>query len=164
MLDEAYWLNRLIFEGGMGTVYEAIHMRLRKRVAVKVMVSELAETAEGLARFRREVEVTSQLSHPHVIQLLDFGTTPAGPPYLVMEYLDGEDLEHRLKRVGRLSLPAAVDVFRQVASALTVIHGKGSCTAISSRPTCSCCRSRPGKTSSRWSTSASRRSQRPRPS
>ena len=125
VLDEAYWLNRLIFEGGMGTVYEAIHMRLRKRVAVKVMVSELAETAEGLARFRREVEVTSQLAHPHVIQLLDFGTTPAGQPYLVMEYLEGEDLEHRLKRVGRLSLSDALDVFRQVASALTVIHGKG---------------------------------------
>jgi serine/threonine protein kinase len=125
VLDDAYFLNRLIFEGGMGTVYEAVHMRLRKRVAVKVMVSELAANPEGLARFRREVEVTSQLSHPHVIQLLDFGTTPAGQPYLVMEYLDGEDLEHRLGRVGRLSLAAAVDIVRQVASALAVIHAKG---------------------------------------
>ena len=125
VLDEAYWLNRLIFEGGMGTVYEAVHMRLRKRVAVKVMVSELAESPEALARFRREVEVTSQLSHPHVIQLLDFGRTPAGHPYLVMEYLEGEDLEQRLARVGRLPLSAAVDIVRQVASALALIHAKG---------------------------------------
>jgi serine/threonine protein kinase len=125
VLDEAYWLNRLIFEGGMGTVYEAVHMRLRKRVAVKVMVAELAESPEALARFRREVEVTSQLSHPHVIQLLDFGRTPAGHPYLVMEYLEGEDLEQRLSRVGRLPLSAAVDIVRQVASALAVIHAKG---------------------------------------
>jgi serine/threonine protein kinase len=125
VLDDAYWLNRLICEGGMGTVYEGVHMRLRKRIAVKVMMSELAESTEALARFRREVEVTSQLAHPHVIALLDFGTTPAGHPYLVMEYLEGEDLEQRLTRVGRLSLPATVDVVRQVTSALALIHGKG---------------------------------------
>jgi serine/threonine protein kinase len=125
VLDDAYFLNRLIFEGGMGTVYEGVHMRLRKKVAVKVMVTELAESTEGLARFRREVEVTSQLAHPNVIQLLDFGSTPAGQPYLVMEYLEGEDLEHRLGRVGRLPLAAAVDVVRQIASALAVIHAKG---------------------------------------
>jgi serine/threonine protein kinase len=124
-LDEAYLLTRLIVEGGMGTVFEAIQLRLQKRVAVKVMVSELAANAEALARFRREVEVTSQLAHPHVIQLLDFGVAPTGQPYLVMEYLDGEDLSQRLARVGRLPLPAAVDILRQISSALAVIHAKG---------------------------------------
>ena len=104
VLDGAYRLTRLIFEGAMGTVYEAIQLRLHKRVALKVMVPDLAENPEALARFRREVEVTCQLAHPHVIQLLDFGTTPSGQPYLVMEYLHGEDLEHRL-RPGRT--PAA---------------------------------------------------------
>jgi serine/threonine-protein kinase len=124
-LDEAYLLTHLISEGGMGTVFEAIQLHLRKRVAVKIMVPELAANPEALARFRREVEVTSQLAHPHVIQLLDFGTAPTGQPYLVMEYLDGEDLSQRLARVGRLPLAAAVDVIRQIASALAVIHAKG---------------------------------------
>jgi eukaryotic-like serine/threonine-protein kinase len=124
-LDEAYMLTRLIAEGGMGTVFEALHLRLRKRVAVKVMVPELAANAEALGRFRREVEVTSQLAHPHVIQLVDFGVAPTGQPYLVMEYLDGEDLARRLARVGRLALPAALDIIRQLSSALATIHGKG---------------------------------------
>jgi eukaryotic-like serine/threonine-protein kinase len=124
-LDEAYLLTRVIAEGGMGTVFEAIHLRLQKRVAVKVIISDLASDPEALARFRREVEVTSQLAHPHVIHLLDFGTAPTGAPYLVMEYLDGEDLAQRLARVGRLDLAASVDVIRQLASALAVIHGKG---------------------------------------
>jgi serine/threonine-protein kinase len=125
ILDGAYKLTRLISEGGMGTVYEAVQMRLGRRVAVKIMAPELAENAEALARFRREVEVTSQLSHPHVIQLLDFGTAPTGQPYLVMEYLEGEDLEQRLARVGRLPVPGAVDVIKQVAAALTAIHARG---------------------------------------
>jgi serine/threonine protein kinase len=125
VLDGAYQLTRLIFEGGMGTVYEAVQLHLHKRVAVKVMVPELAENPEALGRFRREVEITSQLSHPHVIQLLDFGATPTGQPYLVMEFLDGEDMEQRLRRVGRMPLGTAVDLVRQIGSALSVIHAKG---------------------------------------
>ncbi|HEY0708970.1 MAG TPA: serine/threonine-protein kinase [Polyangia bacterium] len=125
VLDGAYRLTRLIAEGGMGTVYEAVHLRLRKRVAVKVMVPELATDPEALARFRREVEVTSQLAHPHVIALLDFGVAPSGAPYLVMEYLDGEDLDQRLRRVQRLPLPAVSSIVSQTASALSTIHRQG---------------------------------------
>jgi serine/threonine-protein kinase len=125
VLDGAYRLDRVIFEGGMGTVYEGLQLRLNKRVAIKVMVPELAANAEALARFRREVEVTSQLAHPNVIQLLDFGAAPSGQPYLVMEYLEGEDLEHRLLRVKRLPLPAVVDIVKQAASALAATHAKG---------------------------------------
>jgi eukaryotic-like serine/threonine-protein kinase len=125
VLDGAYRLTRVICQGAMGTVFEAVQLRLQKRVALKVMVPDLAENAEALARFRREVEVTSQLAHPHVIQLLDYGTAPSGQPYLVMEYLQGEDLEVRLQRVGRLPLAAALDIVRQVASALALIHEQG---------------------------------------
>ena len=125
ILDDAYQLTRTIGEGGMGTVYEAVQLRLRKRVAVKVMVPELAQNPDALTRFRREVEITGQLEHPHVIQLLDHGTTDTGQPYLVMEYLQGEDLEQRLQRVGRLSLAATVDIVRPVASALAEIHAQG---------------------------------------
>jgi eukaryotic-like serine/threonine-protein kinase len=125
VLDDAYRLTRVICEGAMGTVYEAVQLRLKKRVALKVMVPELAENGEALARFNREVEVTCQLAHPHVIQLLDFGTTPGGQPYLVMEYLQGEDLEQRLSREGRLPLATTVEIVRQIAAALALIHAEG---------------------------------------
>jgi len=125
ILDGAYLLSRIIVEGGMGTVYEAVQMRLNRRVAIKVMAPELAANEEALARFRREVEVTSSLAHPNIVQLLDFGRTPNGRPYLVMEYLQGEDLEQRLGSVARLAVPATVRIVKQVASALAVTHATG---------------------------------------
>jgi serine/threonine protein kinase len=125
VLDGAYLLSRIIVEGGMGTVYEAMQLRLNRRVAIKVMAPELSANEEALARFRREVEVTSSLAHPNIVQLLDFGRTPTGRPYLVMEYLQGEDLEQRLDRVSRLGVPATVRIVKQVASALAVTHATG---------------------------------------
>src|SRR3954468_14999049 len=125
VLDGAYRLSRLVFEGGMGTVYEAVQVRLNRRVAIKIMAPELAANEEALARFLREVEVTSALAHPTIVQLLDFGRTPAGQPYLVMEYLQGEDLEQRLGRVARLSVTATVRIVKQVASALAITHAGG---------------------------------------
>jgi hypothetical protein len=125
VLGDAYRLNRLIGRGGMGAVFEATHLRLERRVAVKVMAHHLVLNHEALARFHREVRITSRLAHPHVVQVSDFGSTPAGEPYLVMEYLDGEDLEQRLGRVQRLSLPATVHVVSQIASALAATHAKG---------------------------------------
>ncbi|MDZ4694103.1 MAG: protein kinase [Deltaproteobacteria bacterium] len=124
-LDSLYRLDRTIGEGGMGTVYEATQLRLNKRVAVKVMARDLSANKEALARFRREAEITSQLGHPHIVQTLDFGTASEGEPYLVMEFLDGEDLEHRLRRVGKLPLERAAKIVRQVASALAATHAKG---------------------------------------
>ncbi len=125
VLEDAYRLTRLIGEGGMGSVYEATQLKLGKRVAVKLMARDLAANQEALARFRREAEVTSQLGHPHIVHLNDFGTAPSGEPYLVMECLDGEDLDHRIRRVGRLPLAAAVHIVKQVASALAATHAKG---------------------------------------
>ena len=125
VLGEAYRLTRLIGRGGMGAVYEGQHLRLSKRVAVKLMAPELAAHGEAMARFRREAEVTSQLGHPHIVQVFDFGVSKAGAPYLVMEYLEGEDLDQRLRRVGRFTLPAAAAIIKQVASALAATHGKG---------------------------------------
>ena len=125
ILDQAYQLTSVVSSGSMGTVYEGVQLRLNRRVAVKIMVAELTDNLEALARFRREVKVTSQLAHPHVVQLLDFGTTPSGQPYLVTEFLEGEDLERRLRRVRRLPLEGALDVVRQVALALAAIHAQG---------------------------------------
>jgi hypothetical protein len=125
VLGGAYRVTRLVGRGGMGAVYEAAHERLGRRVAVKVMAHHLVLDPEALARFHREVRITARLAHPHIVQVSDFGTAPAGEPYLVMEYLDGEDLEQRLRRVRRLSLASTVHVVGQVASALGATHAKG---------------------------------------
>jgi tRNA A-37 threonylcarbamoyl transferase component Bud32 len=124
VLEGAYRLVRLMGEGGMGAVYEAIQLRLNKRVAVKLMARELAQNQEALARFHREAEITSQLGHPHLVNVIDFGTAETGEPYLVMEYLEGEDLEHRLLAEGCLSIEAAVHITKQVASALGAAHAR----------------------------------------
>lgn len=125
VLAGTYRITRAIAEGGMGTVYEAVQIRLNRRFAVKLLSPEATASPEGVARFRREAEVMSQLAHPHLIHVADFGTTDRNEPYLVMEFLDGRDLEQRLRREGRLSLPTAVHIAKQVASALSASHAQG---------------------------------------
>jgi len=124
-LDGAYAIKRLIAEGGMSAVYEAVQVRLNQRVAVKVMARELASNPEALARFRREAEIASHLRHPHLVTVMDFGTAPDGQPYLVMEHLEGNDLDHRIRKVGRLPLDVVVNITQQVASALGAAHDEG---------------------------------------
>jgi serine/threonine-protein kinase len=125
VLGGSYRITRLIGQGGMGAVYEGVQTRLERRVAVKLMARELSANPEAIARFRREAEVTSQIGHPHIVQVFDFGQAPTGEPYIVMEFLEGEDLEKRIQRVGSLPLPAAAHIVRQVSSALSATHAKG---------------------------------------
>ena len=124
-LEGAYRILRPIGQGGMSAVYEAVQLRLNKRVAVKVMARELALNEEALARFHREAEITSHLGHPHLVTVMDFGMAPTGQPYLVMEHLEGTDLAYRIHQVGRLPLEAAVHIAKQVASALAAAHDQG---------------------------------------
>jgi serine/threonine-protein kinase len=125
VLEGAYRITRLIGEGGMGAVYEAIQLRLNKRVAIKLMARSLTANQDALARFRREAEITSRLGHPHLVNVVDFGQSEAGEPYLVMEFLEGEDLDQRLGRRGSLSIDLAVHITKQTASALAAAHAQG---------------------------------------
>jgi serine/threonine protein kinase len=125
VLEGAYHLVRVISRGGHGTVYEAVQIKLGRQVAVKVMSSELLGNEEAQARFRRELQVTSQLAHPHIVHLLDFGATSDGHPYLVTEFLEGEDLDQRLAKVTRLGLEQALAITRQVVLALGAVHARG---------------------------------------
>ena len=125
VLEGAYRITRLIGVGGMGAVYEAVQLRLNKRVAIKLMARDLAANQEALTRFHREAEITSRLGHPHLVNVIDFGQAESGEPYLVMEYLEGEDLDHRLRRVSRMPIEAVVHVVRQAASALNAAHEQG---------------------------------------
>jgi serine/threonine protein kinase len=124
VLQGTYQIVRLIGEGGMGAVYEARQVRLNKRVAVKVMARELTTNTESLTRFHREAEITSGLGHPHIVQVFDFSTTPTGEPFLAMEFLEGEDLDQRIRRIGRLAPANTIRIIRQVASALAAAHAK----------------------------------------
>lgn len=109
--------------GGMAVVYLARDLRHDRRVAIKVLRPELA-AAVGTDRFLREMQIAAQLTHPHILLLIDSGTAD-GLLYYVMPYVEGESLRQRLTREGRLPVDAAVGVARQVADALAYAHGRG---------------------------------------
>jgi serine/threonine protein kinase len=106
----------------MGKVYEGLHLRLNKKVAIKVMARQMAANQEALARFHREAEITSRLGHPNLVHVIDFGISASGEPFIVMEYLEGEDLEERLQRTGPQDLSTVIHLTRQIASALAAAH------------------------------------------
>jgi tRNA A-37 threonylcarbamoyl transferase component Bud32 len=121
VIGGTYRIEGLLGRGGMGAVFAAGHARLPgKRVAIKVLHAEIA-TAESLARFRREAEIASRLGHPNIVEVHDFNELPDGTPYLVLEYLPGESLAHRLER-GPLALAETFAIVRQVGSALAAAH------------------------------------------
>lgn len=122
ILGGTYELLRRIDSGAMGTVFEARHLRLNRRVAVKVLSRQPALRPEVLERFRQEAEIMSRLEHPHIATILDFDVTEHGEPYLVLELLHGETLEKRILRDAPFALEDVVDVTTQVAAALDASH------------------------------------------
>jgi serine/threonine protein kinase len=124
VLVDTYRIERLIAEGGMGAVYEASHLRIPKRFAVKFLKVSLLENEVALLRFRREAEVIATLEHPHIVSLLDYNMTEDGVPYTVLEFLEGEHLGDRVNR-GRLPMSDVLRIAEAVAGALSTAHAKG---------------------------------------
>jgi eukaryotic-like serine/threonine-protein kinase len=118
-------LERPLGEGAMGAVWVAEHLTLKTQVAVKFISAQLAADPNVLARFTQEASVAAQIKSPHVVQTFDQGLMRDGTPYIVMELLEGESLQERLERVGRLSLADAAMVVSQVARALNRAHDLG---------------------------------------
>src|ERR1700731_191019 len=120
-------------KGGMGEVYRAEDLRLGQTVALKFLPRSLAQTEEALERFKREVRLARQVSHPNVCRVFDIGeiseTGEAGKnithTFLTMEFVDGEDLASLLRRIGRLSPDKAVEIARQLCAGLAAAHEHG---------------------------------------
>ena len=125
-LRQNYMVERIIGEGGMGRVYEARHTRIKgKRFAVKVLHAEFLRQPEVRTRFHREAEAAALIDHPNVVGVYDVDETKDGRPYLVAEFLEGEELGDMLDRVGKLSVSQTVRVVRQVCKALAAAHTHG---------------------------------------
>jgi eukaryotic-like serine/threonine-protein kinase len=124
-LNGRYRLDARIGSGGMSTVYRATDETLQRQVAIKLMHREIASDSDQLERFRREARAVAQLSHPHIVGVIDYGEDldPAHPrPYIVFEYVEGETLKERIRRSGRLPITEAVAYAIEVARALGTAH------------------------------------------
>ena len=119
-----YSLDRLIGRGGCGAVYQAHHRLLRRPVAVKLLDS-LRVDGETLERFEREVQLTSNLTHPNTVSIYDYGRTPSGVFYYAMEYLEGISLEELVGRFGAQPPGRVIHILRQVCGSLAEAHGVG---------------------------------------
>ncbi len=120
-LSARYRLEERIGAGGMSTVYRAVDETLQRSVAVKVMNREVADDSDQLERFRREARAVAQLSHPNVVGVIDAGED-SGHPYIVFEFIEGETLKQRVRRLGRLPIPEAVAYAIEIARALGAAH------------------------------------------
>jgi serine/threonine-protein kinase len=118
-------IQGVIGEGGMGVVYRAQHMLIEKPVAIKVLHDSFARQQDMVEQFLVEAKAASRIRHPNIIDVTDFGTTPDGSVFLVMEYLEGESLEDRLRRVGRLPVFEALNIVKQVTRGLGKAHALG---------------------------------------
>ncbi len=126
-VDGKYDIVRILGQGGMGAVYEAVHRGTKRRVAVKVILSDALAKDEGvLARFQREARASGSIDSAHVVQVLDTGIEPTtGNPYMVMEYLSGEDVHDLVKRLGPLEPSLAIRIVAQACLGLQRAHDAG---------------------------------------
>jgi serine/threonine-protein kinase len=124
-LDGQYRIDSHLASGGMGAVFRAHHLSLRKDVALKVLRPELTASLELQERFRRESEIAAALEHRHIVRVTDFRRSPEGLLYLAMELLDGESLFDRLRREGFLPPDEAVQVLWQLCDGLEAAHARG---------------------------------------
>ena len=125
ILADRYRIDRKLGAGGMGAVYAGFHVTLNKRIALKVVQPRLGADATIAQRFVQEARAASAIGHEHIVQITDFGRTADDAAFIVMEYLDGEDLAETLRREGPLPWPRVVHIGEQIAWALAAAHRQG---------------------------------------
>lgn len=125
VLAERYQVLRMIGQGGMGVVYEAAHTQLNKRVAVKLLLAKYADDPEAIARFHREALACSQIGNPHIIDVIDIGTSPDGRSFVVLELLQGENLGDAIAKHGAMPGVRAIRIMQQVLQGIGAAHARG---------------------------------------
>ena len=121
LISDRYRLDEKVGSGGMSTVYRAFDPTLERWVAIKLMHRDISSDPDQLERFRREARAVAQLNHPHVVTVIDAGEDD-GAPYIVFEYVEGETLKERIKRLNRLPVAEAVAYAIEIGRALESAH------------------------------------------
>jgi serine/threonine-protein kinase len=125
VIDGKYRVVKLLGQGGMGAVYLAEHTVIGRRVALKVLLGNIAGNETAVARFEREAQAAGRIGNDHILEILDFGSLSDGSRYMVCEFLEGETLAERLTREGRLAPAALVPIARQLLGGLAAAHEAG---------------------------------------
>jgi serine/threonine protein kinase len=125
VLDGRYRVDAVLGMGGFGMVFRGLQTSMGRPIALKTLHPQLAAAPAFFERFKREAEIASRLKHPNIITIYDFGRTPDGICYFVMEYLEGESLRERVRRDGPLTLRNAAAIVEQVALGLSHAHHQG---------------------------------------
>src|SRR5918999_60283 len=121
LISERYRLEEKVGSGGMSSVYRAFDPTLERLVAIKMMHRDISHDPDQLERFRREARAVAQLNHPHVVTVIDAGEDD-GTPYIVFEYVEGETLKERIRRLGRLPIDEAIAYAIEIGRALECAH------------------------------------------
>jgi serine/threonine-protein kinase len=122
-LSDRYRIDSVLGVGGMGAVYQAEHLHLHKRVAIKVLHPEMTQLSEAVERFGREAMAASRIEHPNVVAANDFGKLPDGSFFLVLEFVEGRNLRELLDRGEPFPVERAVHIVRQILQGLIRAHG-----------------------------------------
>ena len=125
LIDGKYRVDRVLGEGGMGIVFQATHVRLGQRVAIKMLHPQMLSKPEIVERFEREARAAAQLRSTNAVRVVDVDVTPDHLPYMVMEFLDGHDLAAELQVRGKFNVPDAVDCVLQACAAMNEAHALG---------------------------------------
>jgi serine/threonine protein kinase len=118
-----YEITKLLGEGGMGTVYLGRHAQIGRYAAIKQLHPHLATNKDLLKRFFNEARAAASIRHPGIVEVYDSGTSADGAVFIAMEYLQGESLSSRMRRMSSVSLAFAVEVAAQIAESLAAAHG-----------------------------------------
>ena len=129
VLDSRYRIDSLIAVGGMGAVYAGTHLLLHKRIAVKVLRSDLQSRQAMVERFQREAIAASAIGHENIVSVTDMGTTPDGIAYLVMELLTGQNLADLIEADAPLNAQLACDISLEILSGIAASPGRRTRTS-----------------------------------
>ncbi|NUQ72987.1 MAG: serine/threonine protein kinase [Polyangiaceae bacterium] len=125
VIEGKYRIVRLLGQGGMGAVYEGVNTLISRRVAIKVLHASLATKDTPVERFKREAHAAGKIGSEHIVEVIDIGGLPSGELFMVMEFLEGEDLGSRIKKLRRLKPHDAAGIVHQILEGLTAAHRAG---------------------------------------